>query len=84
MDKIHALEGMCSLAANGAASVKGGNWQVFEQFVAKSGAQVFLNTTVSVFRKILFEHMPDLVLRAGKVHHEALPARPLHRSNYDL
>ena len=47
VDKIHALEGMVSLAASGAASVKGGNWQIFENFVAQSGARVFLNTTVS-------------------------------------
>ena len=29
--------------------MKGGNWQVFEKFIANSGAQVFLNTTASIF-----------------------------------
>ena len=47
MDKIHALEGMVSLAANGASTVKGGNWQIFEHFLAESKASLYLNTTVS-------------------------------------
>lgn len=46
LDKIHALEGFCSLAASGASSVKGGNFQIFEHFLARSGAKVHLNTTV--------------------------------------
>ncbi len=40
------LEGACSLAASGASSVKGGNFQIFENFIARSGANVHLNTTV--------------------------------------
>ncbi|KAK7689579.1 hypothetical protein QCA50_007371 [Cerrena zonata] len=47
VDKIHALEGLCSLAANGASSVKGGNYQLFEEFVKRSNATVRLNTTVT-------------------------------------
>lgn len=47
VDNIHALEGLCSLAATGASSVKGGNYQIFEQFVRRSGATVHLNTTVT-------------------------------------
>ncbi|KAI0644039.1 Prenylcysteine lyase-domain-containing protein [Trametes meyenii] len=46
VDKIHALEGLCSLAPSGASSVKGGNWQIFEHFIAKSNASVYLNTTI--------------------------------------
>ncbi|KAH9926192.1 uncharacterized protein B0H18DRAFT_1006933 [Fomitopsis serialis] len=46
VDSIHALEGLCSLAATGASSVKGGNFQIFEQFLERSGASVHLNTTV--------------------------------------
>ncbi len=48
MDKIHALEGLCSLAASGASSVKGGNFRIFEHFIAESKASVFLNTTVRI------------------------------------
>lgn len=47
VDNIHALGALCSLAATGASSVKGGNYQVFEQFVRRSGASVYLNTTVT-------------------------------------
>ncbi|KAI0354058.1 FAD/NAD(P)-binding domain-containing protein [Trametes cingulata] len=47
VDKIHALEGLCSLAATGASSVKGGNFQIFEHFIAHSNASVYLNTTVN-------------------------------------
>ncbi|PAV22226.1 FAD NAD(P)-binding domain-containing [Pyrrhoderma noxium] len=46
LDKIHALEGFCSMAASGASSVKGGNFKIFEQFLAQSGANLFLNTSV--------------------------------------
>ncbi|KAL6302927.1 Prenylcysteine lyase-domain-containing protein [Sparassis latifolia] len=45
--RIHALEGMASLAATGATSVKGGNFQLFEQFLARSNASVRLNTSVT-------------------------------------
>ena len=48
-DKIHALEGMCSLATDGASSVKGGNYQLFEEFVKRSNATVHFNTAVGSF-----------------------------------
>jgi prenylcysteine oxidase/farnesylcysteine lyase len=52
VDKIHALEGACSMAATGASSIQGGNYQIFEQFLLRSKANVFLNTTVhSIKRK---------------------------------
>lgn len=47
VNSIHALEGLCSLAAAGASSVKGGNYQIFEQFLERSGASVHLNTTTT-------------------------------------
>ena len=47
VDALHALEGMCSLAAENAASVRGGNFQVFAQFLARSNATVHLNTPVT-------------------------------------
>ncbi|EMD32466.1 hypothetical protein CERSUDRAFT_118802 [Gelatoporia subvermispora B] len=55
VDKIHALEGLCSLAATGASSVKGGNFQIFEQFLERSGARVHLNTSVTA----LTQHSGD-------------------------
>ncbi|TFK57561.1 FAD/NAD(P)-binding domain-containing protein [Heliocybe sulcata] len=47
LDRIHALESACSMAANGASSVKDGNFQIFEHFLKKSRARVHLNTTVN-------------------------------------
>ena len=52
VDEIHALEGACSMAATGASSVKGGNFQIFEHFLGHSGARVFLNTTVGLLSQI--------------------------------
>ncbi|TFK79186.1 FAD/NAD(P)-binding domain-containing protein, partial [Polyporus arcularius HHB13444] len=46
IDRLHALEGLVTLAANGAKTVKGGNRQIFERFMRDSGATVSLNTRV--------------------------------------
>lgn len=46
VDKVQALIGFVSLAATGASSVAGGNWQIFQNFVERSKANVHLNTTV--------------------------------------
>lgn len=45
--QIHALGGLVSMAASKASSVKGGNWQIFERFLKRSRAKVFLNTQVT-------------------------------------
>ncbi|KAK0208424.1 Prenylcysteine lyase-domain-containing protein [Desarmillaria ectypa] len=47
VDAIHALEGACSMATTGAASIQGGNYQIFEAFIRASNASVYLNTTVN-------------------------------------
>jgi prenylcysteine oxidase/farnesylcysteine lyase len=46
-DYIHALEGGASMAATGATGIAGGNYQIFEKFIAESGANVYLDTRVS-------------------------------------
>ncbi|KAJ7284612.1 Prenylcysteine lyase-domain-containing protein [Mycena rebaudengoi] len=46
-DDIHALEGLVSLSPKGASAIEGGNFQVFEQFLKRSKAKVFLNTSVN-------------------------------------
>ncbi|CAE6414165.1 unnamed protein product [Rhizoctonia solani] len=51
VDDIHALEGMVSMAANGAHSVAGGNWQVFDRWIKESGAKTHLETTVQHLRQ---------------------------------
>jgi prenylcysteine oxidase/farnesylcysteine lyase len=47
IDNIHGLGATVSLAASGGVRVKGGNRRNFEQFVQRSGAEVFLRTKVS-------------------------------------
>ena len=47
VDDLHATVAICSIAAEGGVSVKGGNWKIFEQFVERSAARVFLKTEVS-------------------------------------
>lgn len=46
VDAIHGLEGACSMAAEDASGIAGGNFQLFEQFLKRSGANIFLNTPV--------------------------------------
>ena len=48
VDDLHATVAICSIAAEGGVSVKGGNWKIFEQFVERSAARVFLKTEVSL------------------------------------
>ncbi|KAB5518114.1 prenylcysteine oxidase [Coniochaeta sp. 2T2.1] len=45
---IHGLETMVSTAAEGALSVVGGNWRIFDKMVQASGAAFLLNTSVCV------------------------------------
>ncbi|KAL1870730.1 hypothetical protein Daus18300_005050 [Diaporthe australafricana] len=47
LDSIHGLDAMVSIAPEGAKAVIGGNWRIFDRMVAKSGAYVHLNTSVS-------------------------------------
>lgn len=47
LDKIHALEAMVCMATDGAMQVRGGNWQIFDNMLKASGAQVLLNTSVT-------------------------------------
>ncbi|KAG6010567.1 hypothetical protein E4U21_005920 [Claviceps maximensis] len=44
---IHGLEAMVSFATEGAVSISGGNYQIFEKMVEDSGAAYKPNTTVS-------------------------------------
>lgn len=53
VDAIHALEAAVSLAATGATAIEGGNWRVFDQFVKRSGAKLYLNDKVTINRNSL-------------------------------
>ncbi|KAJ8100700.1 Prenylcysteine lyase-domain-containing protein [Lipomyces tetrasporus] len=45
--QLHALEGFVCLAADEALQIEGGNWQIFEKMLQKSGAILRLGTVVS-------------------------------------
>ncbi|KAH0559567.1 hypothetical protein GP486_003921 [Trichoglossum hirsutum] len=51
---IHGLETMVCMATDGAMSVRGGNWQIFDGMIKAAGATVKLNTTVQQIRKTDF------------------------------
>ncbi|KAL1664030.1 Prenylcysteine lyase-domain-containing protein [Schizophyllum commune] len=47
VDDLHAFGATVSMATNGATGIQGGNYQIFEQFLNYSGANVYLNTPVT-------------------------------------
>ena len=51
MDKIHAVEGLVSMATGGAVTAIGGNFQIFTGLLDHSKAKVHLNTTVTALQK---------------------------------
>ncbi|GJE94006.1 FAD/NAD(P)-binding domain-containing protein [Phanerochaete sordida] len=89
VDAIHALEGMCSLAATGASQVFGGNWQIFEQFVKRSKAHLFLKTTVKSIAKdgdkyFLRAHTHGAAEMMERSYRAVIIAAPFHSSSIDL
>ncbi|KAI9724628.1 MAG: hypothetical protein M1828_003652 [Chrysothrix sp. TS-e1954] len=46
LGQIHGLEAMVCLAADGAMSVRGGNWRIFAEMIKSSGAHLQLNTEI--------------------------------------
>jgi prenylcysteine oxidase/farnesylcysteine lyase len=50
--ELHALGAFISLAPEGAKSIKGGNFQLFEKFVEYSGANLKLDTKVVKVTKL--------------------------------
>ena len=47
LNQIHGLEAMVCMAAEGAMSVHGGNWQVFDRMLKSSNNNILLNTHVN-------------------------------------
>ncbi|KAI0367266.1 FAD/NAD(P)-binding domain-containing protein [Pilatotrama ljubarskyi] len=87
VDRIHALEGLCSLAASGASSVKGGNFQIFEHFIAHSNASVYLNTTV----KAISHYHPSgpwivdsSAFDQPRLYRSVILAAPFHQANINF
>ncbi|CAG8443653.1 11248_t:CDS:10 [Ambispora leptoticha] len=59
LDQIHALGGFISLAPEGAKSIKGGNYLLFENWIKHSGATLKLETTVTKVTKLDSNHEKD-------------------------
>ncbi|RUS15781.1 Prenylcysteine lyase-domain-containing protein, partial [Endogone sp. FLAS-F59071] len=53
IDTIHALGALVSMAAQGAKSVKGGNFQIFQKFIEEAGAELRLKTKVDGIKKVV-------------------------------
>ncbi|KAF9331797.1 hypothetical protein BGZ91_011975 [Linnemannia elongata] len=56
LDDIHALGALVTMAANDAQQIEGGNFQIFEGMVAKSGAEVRLKTKIARVRRLKPRH----------------------------
>jgi len=51
LNAIHGLEAMVCMAAEGAMSIEGGNWRIFDAMAKASGAEVRLKTSVGLVKK---------------------------------
>jgi len=93
IDNFHGLETMVCMAANGAMSVEGGNWQIFANMVASAKASILLETEVTGleaaknggFELISKRLSPDLDTRVLSSHFdEVILAAPVQYSNIDM
>jgi len=64
VDKIHALEGTCSMATEKAVSIEGGNFQIFEQFLLRSKANLFLRSAVHSIKRN--PEVPSWIVRTNR------------------
>ena len=63
LTQIHGLETMVCMATDGAMSIEGGNWRIFDGMIARSGANLALKTTV---QEILHQRDGLLEVRSSK------------------
>ncbi|CAE6428428.1 unnamed protein product [Rhizoctonia solani] len=76
VSKIHGVAGMASLASGSSYSIKTGNFKVFEQFIARSGASLRLGTTVKSITKVGPKYLVET--SAGEEQYDAvIVAAPL-------
>ncbi|KAI6136960.1 Prenylcysteine lyase-domain-containing protein [Pisolithus sp. B1] len=82
VDKIHALEGACSLAATGASAVRDGNFLIFENFLNRSGANVYLNTEVRDILRVPASSRWIIHTTSGsRIYNAIILAAPFHQTN---
>ncbi|KAH7883946.1 FAD/NAD(P)-binding domain-containing protein [Phlebopus sp. FC_14] len=85
VDKIHALEGACSLAATGASGVTAGNFRIFENFLNHSDAQVLLNTDVKEVKRVPDSSLWIVRSSSGSQYYRGvILAAPFHQSNITI
>ncbi|KAI9813528.1 MAG: hypothetical protein M1832_006259 [Thelocarpon impressellum] len=80
---IHGLETMVCMATEGAMSVDGGNWQIFDRMVDASDGRLWLNTSVSSIEKAQDQYEVHFngTSRASEAFDEVILAAPYHQSN---
>ena len=61
--QIHGLEAMVCMATDGAMSIEGGNWRIFDGMIKRSGANLALNTSV---REIIHQSDGLFEVRSSK------------------
>ncbi|KIJ68794.1 hypothetical protein HYDPIDRAFT_107052 [Hydnomerulius pinastri MD-312] len=85
VDKIHTLEGLCSMAATGASGVATGNFRIFENFLENSGAQVHLNTEVKEIKRVPDSSLWTVSTSSGtQVYKGVILAAPFHQSSISI
>lgn len=93
IDNFHGLETMVCMAANGAMSVEGGNWQIFANMVASAKASILLETEVTEleaaknggFALVSESISPEVDTRVlSSYFDEVILAAPVQYSNIDM
>ena len=73
LQDMNGLLTMCCMATDGAMAVEGGNWQIFDEAVKHSEANVMLNTTVGAVIKDPRSQQYYLVLGSKEAGQTTLP-----------
>ncbi|KAF9100387.1 hypothetical protein BGX29_006638 [Mortierella sp. GBA35] len=91
LDEIHALGALVTMAADNGRQIEGGNFQIFEGMVAKSGAKVKLETKIARVRKVEPQHVGEepqfeVTTTAGQKHvfDYIVLAAPIESTNIDF
>ncbi|KAF8446323.1 FAD/NAD(P)-binding domain-containing protein [Boletus edulis BED1] len=81
VSRIHALGCMVCMAATGAVGVASGNFRIFENFLNKSDANVYLNTEVEEISRIPDSPLWTVRTSAGaKIYRGIILAAPFHQT----
>jgi len=97
LDYIHGVEAMVCMATDGAMSVRGGNWRMFDAMARASGAGLMLGTEVKHVRKngngrysISYKHVEDFPKTAEAQDDQddtfdaVIIAAPYHQSRIEI